>query len=79
LTFVILQLLGFWTTPVARLIFVEPGVKIKPIKDHHLFPHAHLSDTRAYFSVEPVPVNAEVTRRIPEANTSWLQLGNLWL
>ena len=58
---------------------VEPGVQIKPIKDHHLFPHAHLSDTRAHFSVEPIPVYAEVTRCVLEADTSRLQLGKLWL
>jgi hypothetical protein len=79
LTFVILQLFGFWTTPVAVLILLEPGIQIKPIKDHHLFPHAHLIYMRAHFSVEPIPVYAEVARCVFKADTSLLQLGKLWL
>jgi len=64
LTFVILQLFGYWTTPVARLIVVEPGVQIKPIKGNTLLAHPNLSDKRTHLGIELVPVHAEIAWRI---------------
>jgi len=53
---------------------VEPGVQFKPIKNNTLLAQPSLTDKRAHLGIELVPVHAEIIRRIPEADTSWLQL-----
>jgi len=73
LTFVILQLFGYWTTPVARHIVVEPSVQFKPIKGNTLLAHPNLTDKRAHFCIELVSVHAEIIRRILQPDRTWLQ------
>jgi hypothetical protein len=55
-------------TPVARFILVEPGVQFKTVKGHPLLAQADFSDIGAYFSVEPVPIHAEIAGGIPKTD-----------
>jgi len=66
LTYVVLQNRSLRTTPVAGFILLHPSVQFKSVKGDTLFANRNFSDVLSYFSVETVPVHAEIERSIPQ-------------
>jgi hypothetical protein len=45
-------------------MIIYPAVQFKTIESHALAADPHLKNVRSHPGVEPVPIHAEVTRRI---------------
>jgi len=47
-------------------MIVHPAIQFKAIESHTLAADAQLGNMRSDFGIEPVPIHAEVARRVPK-------------
>jgi hypothetical protein len=51
---------------------IHPGIQFKSVKGNALLPDRDFHQTGPDLAVEAVPVHAQVERRIPQADQSWV-------